>query len=163
MKKRLRNVTLCFLVKPGKVLLAMKKRGFGQGKWNGVGGKVGENETIEQATVRETKEEIGVTPTSMEKVAVIDFYFPDIKEDKTWAQQVHVFFARQWQGEPTETEEMAPQWFKNTELPFESMWKDDEFWLPRVLAGDKLRGRFVFNDTGESIKGMKIKSVSGKL
>ena len=38
----LRDVTLCYFVdkKASKVLLAMKKRGFGQGKLNGVGGKL---------------------------------------------------------------------------------------------------------------------------
>jgi len=33
----------------------MKKRGFGQGKWNGFGGKVEPNESIEQAAIREMK------------------------------------------------------------------------------------------------------------
>ncbi|HET8669978.1 MAG TPA: NUDIX domain-containing protein, partial [Candidatus Saccharimonadales bacterium] len=45
-------------------LLAMKKRGFGINKWNGVGGKVDEDETIEQAAIRECQEEITVTPTT---------------------------------------------------------------------------------------------------
>lgn len=31
------------------VLLGMKKRGFGAGKWNGFGGKVQPGETIEEA------------------------------------------------------------------------------------------------------------------
>ena len=38
----------------------MKKRGFGVGKINGVGGKVGKGETIETAAVREAHEEVGV-------------------------------------------------------------------------------------------------------
>ena len=33
-------LTLVFLREGGKVLLGMKKRGFGVGKWNGFGGKV---------------------------------------------------------------------------------------------------------------------------
>lgn len=32
--------TLLFLKKNRQLLLAMKKRGFGAGKWNGVGGKL---------------------------------------------------------------------------------------------------------------------------
>ena len=32
--------TLCLLMRDNEILLAMKKRGFGVGKWNGVGGKV---------------------------------------------------------------------------------------------------------------------------
>ena len=44
-----------FAKKKDKVLLAMKKRGFGAGKWNGVGGKVKDGETIKQAAIRERK------------------------------------------------------------------------------------------------------------
>ena len=74
-KSSLRQTTLCFLTKDKKVLLAMKKRGFGNGRWNGVGGKLNAGETIRQAAIREAKEEIGVTVWQMEKVAVLDFYF----------------------------------------------------------------------------------------
>ena len=58
-----------FAKKKDKVLLAMKKRGFGAGKWNGVGGKVKDGETIKQAAIRE--QESGVTLQSLEKVAVL--------------------------------------------------------------------------------------------
>jgi hypothetical protein len=34
-----KQATLLFLIKDQKILLAMKKRGFGKGRWNGVGGK----------------------------------------------------------------------------------------------------------------------------
>ncbi|HET6924778.1 MAG TPA: NUDIX domain-containing protein, partial [Candidatus Saccharimonadales bacterium] len=68
--------TLALLVRNDSILLAMKKRGFGQGLWNGAGGKVEAGETIEQAMIRECQEEISVTPTTFEKVAVHDFVFP---------------------------------------------------------------------------------------
>ena len=91
MNGRLRDVTLCFLIQKsdGKIkdiCLAMKKRGFGEGKWNGIGGKVEQNETIEEAVVRETEEEIGVTPKEIEKVATITFLFT---HNKDWSQTVH--------------------------------------------------------------------------
>lgn len=156
-KKPLRNVTLVFLIRPGEVLLAMKKRRFGAGKWNGVGGKVEPSETIVEAAAREAKEEIGVEIISPRKVAIFDFYFPDAAQGRAWEQQVHVFLADSWQGEPAESEEMAPQWFKSDRLPFDSMWKDDPYWLPRVLNGEKVRGFFAFDETGESIKDMEVK------
>ncbi len=34
------------------ILLGLKKRGFGSGKWNGFGGKVEANESIEEAAKR---------------------------------------------------------------------------------------------------------------
>lgn len=56
----LRQASLGLLIEGERVLLAMKKRGFGQGKWNGVGGKPNEGEKIEVAADREILEEIGV-------------------------------------------------------------------------------------------------------
>lgn len=43
-----------------QVLLGMKKRGFGAGKWNGFGGKIENGETIEEAALRELHEECSV-------------------------------------------------------------------------------------------------------
>ena len=54
----LREATIVLLLRNDEVLLAMKKRGFGEGKWNGVGGKPNAGESIEEVAVRETKEEI---------------------------------------------------------------------------------------------------------
>ena len=42
--------TLCLIYQHPKLLLGMKKRGFGAGRWNGFGGKLHENESIEEAT-----------------------------------------------------------------------------------------------------------------
>lgn len=139
---RLRNATLCFLVKNDEVLLAMKKRGFGVGKWNGAGGKQDENELIEDTMIRETREEIGVVVNKFLSVAKINFYFP---EKPDWNQQVHVYLADSWSGEPQETEEMAPKWFLKNELPLSKMWSDDEYWLPAVLSGEHIKAEFVFD------------------
>ena len=67
------NTTLVILMKDGKVLLGKKKRGFATGTFNGIGGKQDEGETIEQAMIRETQEEIGVTPIEYELMGKIYF------------------------------------------------------------------------------------------
>ncbi len=146
----MKKATLCFLLRETdagqEVLLAMKKRGFGQGKWNGVGGKV-DDESVEEAARRETAEEIGVKVIELEEVAVLTFYFTADPESQDWNQEVHVFFAKSWRGEPTESEEMKPQWYIYDDVPYDSMWADDEFWLPRVLAGERLKAVFTFSDS----------------
>jgi len=134
--------TLLFLRRDDEILLAMKKRGFGAGRWNGVGGKIEAGETEQQALVRECQEEIGVTPQEFEKVAYHDFIFPDGTAD----MEVHAYICEKWTGEPTETEEMAPQWFKISDIPYDDMWQDDVIWLPQVLKGKKLRCKFAFDD-----------------
>ena len=145
----LRNATLVFLIKKSqgkleRICLAMKKRGFGANRWNGVGGKVdAENETIEEATKREAKEEILVDVGDLKKVAELSFYFP---HNPTWDQMVHVFFTETWEGEPKESDEMRPRWFLVNELPFQEMWPDDIFWLPEVLKGNLLKAMFKFGE-----------------
>ena len=43
--RKIKLLTLVFLREGSKVLLGMKKRGFGVGKWNGFGGKVSAHRT----------------------------------------------------------------------------------------------------------------------
>lgn len=47
-------MTLTMILKNDEVLLGMKNRGIGEGKWNGFGGKVEANETIDDAAKRYT-------------------------------------------------------------------------------------------------------------
>ena len=146
----MKNTTLLFLIKKegGRITdicLAMKKRGFGAGRYNGVGGKVEADESIEDAVVREAKEEVGVdvVPSSLQKVAELTFTFP---HNPSFDQVVHTFFTTTWQGEPIESEEMKPQWYKVSDIPYTSMWPDDIFWLPKVLEGIFVTASFTFGE-----------------
>lgn len=149
-QETLRQATLCFLIRDNEILLAMKKRGFAEGKWNGSGGKPKpEDKSIEATAKRETQEETGVTPKRLKKVAVLNFYFEN-KAD--WNQQVIVFTTNEWDGIPTETEEMAPKWFNINQIPYSEMWEDDELWLPKVLSGKIVEGSFLFDENQKMLE-----------
>ncbi|HEA84564.1 MAG TPA: 8-oxo-dGTP diphosphatase [Candidatus Wildermuthbacteria bacterium] len=159
--EKLRDATLVFLVKrsQGKIThicLAMKKRGFGMNRWNGVGGKVEENETLDGAAKRETKEEIGVEIKALNKIAELSFFFP---HNPLQDQMVHVYFSEDWKGEPIESEEMNPKWFLLSDMPFHAMWPDDKYWVPEVLKGNLLRAMFKF-DKGDVILEKEINTVT---
>jgi ADP-ribose pyrophosphatase YjhB (NUDIX family) len=139
----MRQATLLFLIKDDQILLAMKKRGFGQGRFNGVGGKPNPDENIFDTAIRETQEEINVIPQNIFQVATLDFCFQNNPE---WDQQVLVFISNNWQGEPSESEEMKPQWFDKNKIPFDKMWPDDIFCLHQVLSGKKIQAKFTFGD-----------------
>ncbi|MFH1053322.1 MAG: 8-oxo-dGTP diphosphatase [Candidatus Woesearchaeota archaeon] len=149
----MRNVTLVYLVKGEHILLGMKKRGFGKGKWNGLGGKLNSEETLAKAAVREVKEEIGVdlSEENLRKVGELDFFFTNAPKGEEWDQKVHVYLIDKWIGEPIETEEIKPEWFDMKDLPFSSMWADDPHWMPLVLSGEKVKGRFTFGEDNEKI------------
>lgn len=136
--------TLLFLRRDDEILLAMKKRGFGAGKWNGVGGKLEQGESLHDALVRETQEEIAVTPTNYRLVAELDFV-QDAETEDPWHMYVYAYLCNEWQGEPTESEEMAPQWYPLVDIPYAEMWDDDAYWLPQVLGGEKVVGTFTFD------------------
>ena len=145
----LKQATLGLLIKDNQILLAMKKRGFAVGKWNGTGGKPkAEDKTILDTAIRETEEESKVTPLNPKQVAILNFYFP---EKSDWNQQVIVYITKEWSGFPTETEEMKPKWFDLNEIPYDGMWEDDKFWLPQVLNEKFIEADFLFDNNQRMI------------
>ncbi len=144
-------LTLCIVHKHPRVLLGMKKRGFGSGRWNGFGGKVEEGESIEESIKREMKEESGVELKDLKKIGIIDFEFMNNPE----TLEVHIFKSTSFKNEPMETDEMAPKWFYIDEIPFSEMWSDDVHWMPLFLKDKKFKGKFLFDrpsDAGYSAK-----------
>ncbi len=133
--------TLMFVVHDGKVLLIRKMRGIGAGKINGPGGKIDPGETPLESVVRESQEELHITPLNPVKMGELWFamtHIPDI--------HCHVFMATEWEGEATETDEAVPLWTPIPEIPYDEMWEDDRHWLPHMLDGDKFLARFIFQD-----------------
>jgi len=157
----MKQATLCLVIGEKRILLGMKKQGFGSGKWNGFGGKAKRTESMEQAAIRELAEETGIRAEKIRKVCELDFAFPHVPKVRRWDQVVHVFLVEEWKGEPKESREMRPEWFPFQEIPYDRMWQDDRHWLPLVLKGKKVKGRFVFAEDGNSIKGMEIGEVQG--
>lgn len=145
-------MTLLFLLREDKkeILLAMKKRGFGEGKWNGVGGKVEEGETVEQAVIREAQEEIGVGLDEKDLVQRGELFFSFDAPDEA-RLRVRIFTTTCWEGTPAESEEMSPKWFSFEDVPYNDMWVDDPHWLPELLSGKNIHGEFRFTADGSEI------------
>jgi len=147
-------MTLCMVCGEGKILLGLKKRGLAEGRWNGFGGKVEEGESIEAAALREVREEAGIVPTEMQKVGILEFSFQS--DSKVF--EVHIFKVTGFTGEPSESEEMRPEWFDLREIPFSQMWSDDELWFPFMLADKLFKGSFLFDKPSTADYSAKILS-----
>jgi len=134
------QATLLFVVDANNVLLIRKKRGLGAGKINGPGGKLDTGETPVQCAIREVSEELCIDAADPEYRGQLKFQFID-----GYSIHVHVFLSHGYSGEPTETDEAVPLWFPLNEVPYGEMWADDVVWLPQVLAGASVDGRFLFD------------------
>jgi 8-oxo-dGTP diphosphatase len=140
------QASLCFIIQDDRVLLIRKKRGVGAGKINGPGGKVEAGETMLDSAVRETREEIGVTPRDLELRGELFFDF-------VGSHVVHcgVFLARSFDGAPVETDEAIPIWHSTASMPYGEMWEDDRVWFPLLLAGKHFRGGATV-DPGDKVR-----------
>lgn len=103
---------------------------FGDGKliWNGVSGYIEDGESIVEATVRETREELGIeiAPTSIEF---------KLTKQITEELSLHVMVATQWSGDPSSQEDSIKSvaWFDTDKLPYDQMFEGNEEWLPGLL------------------------------
>ncbi len=135
------RAVLCFIQEQNRLMLIHKKTGLGAGKINAPGGRIDPGEQPVAAAIRETNEEIGLVPHNLREVAQLQFIF-------TNGYSLHgtVFFADNYEGVPISTPEADPIWVAMHEIPYHQMWEDDQYWLPRVLSGEKILGRFIFEE-----------------
>ncbi len=134
------RATLLFVVRDGEILLIRKKRGLGAGKINGPGGRLEPGETPLDCAIRETQEELGVTPTGLALAGELRFQFSD-----GYSLHGHVFRADDCEGEAVESDEAIPLWTPVDAVPFDEMWEDDALWFPHLFARRHFAGRMLFD------------------
>lgn len=148
---------VCFLKRGDEVLLGLRKRvssGLGQDIVSGIGGKVGDheefkNESHEDALVREVQEEIGVEIKGYVEMGRVRFIWP---HNPNWRQDVKIYIVSSWEGEPIETEVIKPLWFPVNDLPKSQMWEDNAYWVPKILANEKVDAVFVIGENKKIIE-----------
>ncbi len=152
--KKTIKLTLVIVLKGFKILLGMKKKGFGRGKWNGFGGKVKSGESLQNAAKRELLEEAFLEAEEIEKMGLIELEF----RDSPLKLRVYVYKVDKFLGRPRESREMCPKWFNVRQIPYLKMWADDIYWLPLLLKGKKFKGKFLF-DKNENIIRKELKEL----
>ena len=150
------TLVLCLRPSTGRpsslqILLGMKKRGFGAGRYNGFGGKLQADETVHQAAVRELHEECGLQAHQLDDVGVVVQRFVDRPSKPPLV--IHVMRCQHWQGDATESDEMAPVWFDETAVPYSRMWADDVQWYPLLLRGQCFVADYVMEGMDRVVDG----------
>ncbi len=153
--------TLTFLLKKNQILLGLKKRGFGEGYYNGFGGKVQNHESIIDAARREVLEECNIQVNNLIHKAKLYFIFEHSIKPNI---EGYVFISNNFIGTPKESDEMKPVWFTIPDtinqssiyhllnsIPFQSMWQDDIFWLPFLFSDNFINGFFILNDNNHLV------------
>ena len=138
-----------FVQQQDQVLLIRKLRGLGAGNINGPGGHIEQGETPIQGAIRETQEELCITPLNVRPAAELFFHADDMPKI-----HAYVFTAEAFIGIPTATAEAIPLWTPIDQIPYDEMWQDDQYWLPSILQGDYLHGWFSF--AGDTLLDYKI-------
>jgi 8-oxo-dGTP diphosphatase len=141
--------TLCTIIRDGRILLQRKAEGrFGEGKWNGPGGKLQLGESPQECVIREVYEETGLRIHSLRLHGSLKHFFGGDGEPD-W--MVYQFSSDDFEGEPKESDEGVLKWFPFDEIPYDEMWQDDEYWLPLILEGKMFDGDFIFNEDGSEL------------
>ena len=125
-----REVVAALIWREGKFMICRRPEGKARaGLWEFVGGRAEEGETLEEALVRECREEIGVTVSVGAPYMEVTYDYPDIPVHLT------LFEAEIIDGVPTPMEHNAIAWIGAEEI-------DDYPFVPAdkvILA--KLRGQ----------------------
>ena len=146
---KLIRATICEIIRDDKILLQYKAAGkFGEGKWNGPGGKIKPDETPVEGVIREVREETGLTILDPKLNGLIDFYFGE-KPEPDWT--TYIFMVTSFEGEIKPNDEGELRWFKIEDIPYDDMWQDDAYWLPDFIEGKKVEGTFWFNEAGTAL------------
>jgi 8-oxo-dGTP diphosphatase len=148
---------LCHIKDKDRLLLQYKAKGkFGEGKWNGPGGKILKGETKEQAVEREVLEETGLLVSDLKYVGKTTFIFPKKGAD-VWI--VYIFLTENFSGELKHSEEGKLQWLKIKNLPYKNMWPDDIYWMPVMLKGKIFDFTFWLDEKGKKVLKYQNKQV----
>ena len=144
------ETTLLLMIKDGKILLGEKKKGFGKGKLNGPGGKIEPGETPEQGMIRETMEEVGITPTKYKEMGTVEF----VEWYKGGEQNVifYLYVATEYEGKLKESDELKPYGFDLDNIPYDKMFEDDSYWMPIVLEGNKIQAFFEYDKEWKMVR-----------
>lgn len=123
----MRNTTLCHIEKNGCYLMlhrVKKENDRNRDKWVGIGGKFEDKESPEEANLRETLEETGLTLKNAEYRGIVTFV-----SDKWETEYMHIFYADKFEGTVKECDEGELCWVNKKDIFSLPIWEGDKIFL----------------------------------
>jgi 8-oxo-dGTP diphosphatase len=127
------NTCLCYIEKDGKYLMlhrVKKENDLNHDKWVGIGGKFEKGETPEDACIRESFEETGLTLKNLSYRGLVTFV-----SNEWGTEYMHLFHSNSFEGDLKECDEGNLEWVEKSmvyELP---LWAGDKIFL-KLLEKD---------------------------
>ena len=141
--------TLCYIQHENKTLMLYrnkKENDYHECKWNGLGGKYEKGDSPEDCSIREVKEECGLTVNHQVMKGFISF--PNFDGVNDW--QVCVFVIDDFEGDLIECNEGTLEWIENETLIDLNLWEGDKHFIPWLFQDKFFSSKFIYKN-GEYI------------
>ena len=129
----MKQTVLIYIEKDNKFLMLYRNKkdnDINKNKYIGIGGKVEENETLDQALIREVKEETGLNLLSYSKSGIVYFIYNGDKEE------MHVYTSSEFEGKVTECNEGELYWVEKEKVLSLKLWEGDKYFLKKILNNE---------------------------
>ena len=109
MDKKIRKAVRTYLIRDNKIVV-IKYKNYNSGYYDIPGGKIEENETSEETSIREFKEETGMNIAKQHYIGKTIIEFPDIIYD------FNIFIVDEYNGKPLDFDENKSMWIDLKDL-----------------------------------------------
>jgi 8-oxo-dGTP diphosphatase len=114
-----------------------------QGMYLPIGGKVEDNESIEECAIREAKEEAGITLHDVQLKAVLHFRGWG-KDNSDWVN--FLFTSDNFSGQPTAGNEGHFEWINKSDISKLKVYEGDKIFLSEILTNKFVVIEFDYSD-----------------
>ncbi|CDR30294.1 8-oxo-dGTP diphosphatase [Acholeplasma oculi] len=123
------ETVLVYIIKSDQVLLIHKtKKDMNEGKYLGIGGKIKIGESIEDALIRETKEETNLDLLNYQHVGNV--YFKNID----YEEKIYLFKSDAYKGNLKASNEGTLHWVDIKDIYKLPMWEGDKYFLSKLFS-----------------------------